>query len=228
VIEGEETRVQPRLKSRGFYFRVMTRLFLIRHGETDYNLNRRYCGFSDLSLNETGRSQVQFLAERLKEFKIDTLYSSDLLRAVETAKIIFKDKTIHKMQEFREMNFGIFEGLNFVEIVEKSPKIYRRWIDNPLEVDIPEGETFTDFCNRVKKGLSFILSKNQDKQISLITHSGPIKVILCELLGCGLDKFWDLKQDNTALNIIDYPEGSSPVIIKMNNMSHLSCRERAL
>ncbi len=203
----------------------MTRLILIRHGETDYNLRNRYCGFSNPSLNKSGIWQSKKLADRLANIKVEGIYSSDLKRTVETAKIIFKNNSIEQLPEFREMNFGIFEGLQYDEIIKKYSRLYKNWINNPIKVKIPQGEILRDLDKRVKKRLSFILSQHKNRKIALVTHGGPIRVILCGALKFSPNSFWKIKQDIAALNVIDYPENSSPTVVKMNDSSHLITQE---
>jgi len=203
----------------------MTKLILIRHSETDYNLESRYCGYSNLPLNNKGIWQAQRLSVRLKDIKIDRVYSSDLKRAYQTAEIIFKNNSIERMADFREMNFGIFEGLKYEDIIKKHPKLYRNWINDPMKIKIPNGEGLKDLSKRVKERLSSILSKYEDKTLALVTHGGPIRIILCDVLKYNLKMFWQMEQEVGALNIIDYDKGFSPDIIKMNDISHLSIKE---
>ena len=203
----------------------MTKLILIRHGETDYNLQRKYCGFSDPPLNKKGILQAEKLTDRLRGIKIDKIYSSDSKRACETANIIFIDNLIEALQDFREMNFGVFEGLRYDEIIKKYPRLYKNWSNNPAKVKIPQGETLRDLGERVKKRLSFILSQHGNRKVALITHGGPIRVILCDALKLDLNSFWKIKQDIATLNVIDYPENSSPTVVKMNDTSHLIAQE---
>lgn len=200
----------------------MTRLILIRHGETDYSLQNRYCGFSNPSLNNKGIWQAKKLADRLGDPSSVKAYSSDLKRAYETAKIIFKNNSIEKAADFREMNFGLFEGLKYEEIVRRHPKLYRDWVDNPEKVKIPNGEGLRDLRKRVKERLSLILSQQPGKTLAVVTHSGPIRVILCDALKLGLNMFWQIGQEAGALNIIDYAKESSPVVVKVNDISGLS------
>jgi alpha-ribazole phosphatase len=205
----------------------MTKLILIRHGETDYNLQNRYCGFSNPSLNKNGIWQSRKLADRFSNIKVEKIYSSDLKRAIETAKIIFKKNSIEQLPGFREMNFGIFEGLKYDEIVKKYPSLYKDWIDNPIRIKLPNGEALEDLVERVRKRLTFLLSQHKDGEIALVTHGGPIRVILCDALKFNLASFWKIKQDIAAINLIDYPEGSSPTVVKINDISHLTMQEVA-
>ena len=200
----------------------MTRLILIRHGQTDYNLQNRYCGFSNPPLNNQGIKQSKRLTARVKDIKIDKVYSSDLKRAYQTAEIIFKNNPIEKVADFREVDFGLFEGLKYGELTKIYPKLYRDWINNPIEVKIPNGECLKDLNKRVKKRLSSILSQHENKTLALVTHSGPIRIILYSALNSDLKMFWQIEPKTAALNIIDYPEESSPIVVDMNGVSRLS------
>jgi broad specificity phosphatase PhoE len=199
----------------------MTRLILIRHAQSDYTLENRYCGFSDPPLNNIGRWQSKRMAAYLKNVSVNMVYSSDLRRAYETAKIVFKNGSIEKLTDLREMNFGIFEGLKYEEIIEKYPKRYKDWTDNPIKVKIPEGETLESLSKRVREGLSLILSQHKDSEIALVTHGGPIRIILCDALRYDLEMFWQIEQEVCALNILYYSKKSLPSVVKINDVSHL-------
>lgn len=200
---------------------MKTRLILIRHGETNYNLNSIYCGFSNPSLNKKGVTQAKKLAKRLKGLKVDKVYASDLRRACKTAEIIFGKNIAKKSAFLREMNFGIFEGLKHEEILKEHPKIYKTWISNPGKIRIPEGENLKDLTKRIKKHLSSVLSKNKGGIIAVVTHYGPIRAFLCDTFKYDLKDFWQIKQGNCALNIVDYDEYLRPVLTKLNDVSHL-------
>ncbi len=203
----------------------MTRLLLIRHGETDYNSNRRYCGFSNPPLNVSGVLQVKSLIKQLKDFDVVAVYSSDLLRAVQTAETVFPKHQIKTMLDFRELNFGIFEGLNYSEIMERYSGLYQNWIRDPSNVLLPNGEEFGEFRKRVSSALFSIISLNRNKTIALVTHNGPIRLILCEALGYGLERFWEVSHENAAFSIIDYLEGCTPIAIRINEFLLLLTRD---
>jgi len=157
---------------------MSTRLILIRHGETDWSREKRYCGVTDACLNKRGVEQAGRLCERLGKEGIDKIYSSDLKRALESARIIFKEREIEAAPGLREMNFGIFEGLTYEELMERHPEVYANWLNNPFEADIPEGEEWKGFEGRVKSALDKIIVFNKNKTVALVTHAGPIKVIM--------------------------------------------------
>jgi len=206
----------------------MTRLILIRHGQTEYNVQAKYCGFSNPPINNKGIWQSERLAVLLEDANIDKIFSSDLLRAYETAKIIFKDRPVEKTKKFREMNFGIFEGLHYEKIMKLYPGFYTNWIADPLKVKVPGGEGLEDLSKRVEQKLLSIFSQHKNKTIAVVTHGGPIKVILCRLPKFGFKKFWEIRQDNGALNIIDFFEDAVPRAVKINDISHLSIIEEGI
>lgn len=196
----------------------MTKLILIRHGQTDANVNKQYCGFKDTSLNRKGRLQARQLKDQLTGVKIDAFYSSDLARAVETAQITFPDTLIKPIKNFREYNFGVFEGLSYEQIMVQYPDIYSAWINDPSTESIPEGDSYVTFSRRIREGLKSLLEENNGKRIVLVTHSGPIRLILSDALNYESDMFWKIKQDNAVINIINFNE-TAPEVEMINSQS---------
>ena len=105
------------------------KVLLIRHGQTDFNRDKKYYGHTDIALNETGISQGKQLAAKLAGEKIEHIYSSDLVRAYEFAQIVCPKISIKKYSELREINFGLWEGLTHGELMTQYQEIYQRWID---------------------------------------------------------------------------------------------------
>lgn len=157
-----------------------TRIILIRHGETRWNLEKRYMGLKDIGLNDKGIKQAKKLKVRLIKEKISRVYSSDRKRAFKFAKIIFPALPIEKKAALREMNFGGFEGLTYKENMKKYPKLYSNWLNNPSSTTIPGGDSLYDFRKRIKRFLKKIISLNKNKTIALVTHGGPIRIIISE------------------------------------------------
>jgi len=192
---------------------MLTRLILIRHGETDYSLRKRYCGITDRDLNNRGRLQAHELYSRLQNHRIDNVYSSDSKRALNFAKIVFDNPPIETMTELREMDFGIFEGLTHEELMERYRETYTQWIDNPLGVAIPKGEVFIDFKNRVENILTKIILLNKDKTVAVVTHAGPIKIIVGSVLDT--KDIWEVRPELASVSIIDFT-GSKPALSLSN------------
>ncbi len=203
----------------------MTKLYLIRHGQTDYSRDKKYCGSRDVPLNAEGMLQAEKLARRFSHVAVDAVYASDLRRAIQTAGICFKESRVIVWPSFREMDFGVLEGLGYEDAMKNFPAIYDAWIHTPLDVTLPQGESFGHFCERVDDGMKLLLAENKGKSIALITHGGPIRVILCHALGRGVKDFWSIKQDNAALNMIEYHEGRAAEVVSINDTEHLTRSE---
>lgn len=202
---------------RGFF---MKKLILIRHGETGYTEQRRYCGHNNTPLNSKGIKQAIRLRSKLKKIKIDKIYSSDLRRACQTAKIIFKNRLIIKKRNLREIDFGAFVGLTWKESSQRYPSIYKTWLNNPLYTKIPNGESVSKFKKRIEKCFANMLDQNQDKTVALVCHGGPIRIIILKILKQDMDKFWNIEQDIACINIIEFKNGI-PQVLKINDTSHL-------
>lgn len=170
------------------------KLILIRHLQTDYNLKKRYCGFTDIGLNKNGRLEAKKLREELKCLNPEKVYCSDLKRGRQTAGLIFgKNYPVEKRQSLREINFGEWEGLNHAQILKKYPLLYPKWLNNPYEADIPAGEKTKDFSRRIKKEFEYIIKTNPHKLVAVITHLGVLRLILNTILKIEKKDFWKLK-----------------------------------
>lgn len=198
---------------------MATKLILIRHGETVWNSKRRYCGSIDVALNNKGKKQARSLRNRLKGHNIHSVYSSDKKRAVQTAKIIFKGLKIKKFSQLNEINFGIFEGLSHEQIMKKYPAVYKQWQNNPLNSNIPKGESLRDFEKRVIAIFKRIISLNRNKTVAIVSHGGPISVFINRVLKAR--DFWKYIPNHASLTIVEF-ENRKPKIRLLNDLSHLS------
>ncbi len=200
---------------------MSTKVILIRHGETEWSYQKRYCGFTDVDLNEKGRWQAGRLLKRLSKEKIHKVYSSDMKRTVKSAKIVFKDLPVEELLDLREMNFGIFEGLTYKDIMEKYPRVYGEWLESPLDIIIPQGEGLKSLARRVRKALRRILSQNSNKTVAVFTHGGPIRVILCDILKLGLKEIWQIEIWLASISIIEFVKGRGKIHL-LNDISYLN------
>lgn len=182
----------------------MKRLILIRHGETDYTLKKRFCGQENIPLNISGKAEVRRLRQRLARFKIDRIYSSDLKRALETAKILFKERVIFKRKCLREIDFGCISGMTYDEVNTLYPAVLRSMEVEPLSMKIPQGEGLVDFSRRVTKCYWDIALENRNKTVAIVSHGGPIRIILLNLAGLTLDSFWKIEVDTAAFDMIEF------------------------
>lgn len=182
-----------------------TRLILIRHGETAWNLEKKYLGFTDIGLNSRGIKQARKLKGRLNKEKISQVYSSDRKRAIETAKIIFKELEIEKMPDLREMHFGCFEGLTYREIMQKYPKAYKKWLTHPFAAAIPQGESLGNFKKRIVNAFKKIVSSCPQKTAAVVCHGGVIAIFLTHILKT--KDFFKLIPACASLSILEYKNG---------------------
>jgi len=197
---------------------MSTKLILIRHGSTQWNLKKRYCGFTDLGLNADGKKQTRKLYKRLKGNPVDKIYSSDRRRAIETAKIIFRSSKFEKMPDLREMHFGVFEGLTYDEIMKRHPVIYKRWLDDPYSITIPKGEGLSEVKKRVVSAFKKIIALNINKTVAVVCHGGAISVFLNHILGS--KNFWKHIPKSASISIVEYKKGK-PKIKLFNDTMHL-------
>ncbi|MBD2665688.1 phosphoglycerate mutase [Richelia sinica FACHB-800] len=206
------------------------RLLLVRHGETEWNRQGRFQGQIDVPLNDNGRSQAAKAGEFLKDVAIDFAVSSTMARPKETAEIILKPHPDVKLEVdagLREISHGLWEGKFESEIDQEFPGELQRWRTVPGEVQMPEGENLQDVWERSVAAWQSIIETalaNQFHTGLIVAHDATNKTLLCYLLGLTPDNFWNFRQGNGAVSVIDYPAGLNglPVLEAMNITSHLS------
>ena len=201
----------------------MTRLLLVRHGETTWNAQHRYQGQIDVALSSVGEGQAAALAQRLAEVPIHAVYASDLLRARKTAEIIARPHAlpVHLDSRFREMNFGVWEGLVHDEIRRRHPAALAAWQKDPANVAPPGGETGTHVAARVQAALVQITDIHQDQTVLLVAHGGSLRVLLCLALGLDARNYWQFRLDNASLSeLYFYKEGA--ILTLLNDTHHLT------
>lgn len=200
------------------------KLYLTRHGETEWNAAKRYQGHSDISLNETGLRQAALLARRLSAEPIDVIYSSDLSRAVETAKIIAELQPralpVKKDLRWRELFFGEWEGLTYEEVRAKWSVKSSNWYENPARLSPPGGETLLQLAARVQSALEDLRTQHKDQTVLVVTHAGAIQALLCSVLGMDLKRYWQFHISQASLTILDVYEDSAALNL-FNDVSHL-------
>lgn len=160
---------------------------LLRHGLTEANERREYLGWTDSPLSKQGRIKIQQLTDCFQDYEF--LISSDLQRCVNTAKLLFPESQVLTNSAFREMNWGSWEGKTYEQLKEEAS--YQKWLENPMEAPIPNGESYPDFSARVASGWQQLLTQ-EFKNIAIITHGGVIRELLVRY--APEEKlFWDWK-----------------------------------
>lgn len=196
----------------------MKKLYIVRHGETNWNLKGKTQGIKNSILTEKGLLQAQLLAMKLKHKNIQDIYSSDLSRAKSTAAIISKVLEIpySYSKDLKEVNFGKWEGLTNEEIMKKYPNEFERWHSKPHRFWAPEGESLKDAQERIVKFIGNLLINSQEDNLLIVSHSSIIKLFLLHILNMDLCDFYKLKQDNCCINIIGFGN-YGPVLLKYND-----------
>ena len=205
------------------------RVWLVRHGLTDWNEQGRFCGRSDISLSARGHAQAQWLAARLRYLvsRPVSVYSSDLVRAYETANSIapFFATPVIVSKEWREIDFGDFEGLTYQEVETRYPE-HLGFFTEPDKYAPLHGELLTDVVQRMQYALKDILDEQASSRdihdIVIVSHGGALRGLLCSLLGMPLRRQWQLRIDTASITAIDLSfddDGSLLATLQLLNMS---------
>lgn len=204
---------------------AMTKVILIRHGETAWNAAKRYLGHSNITLNEDGFRQAELLAERLSRETVDAVYSSDLMRSLETAQLIAQKHKlpVNRDAGLREINFGEWEGLTYSAIMEGWPQLLSSIYTSPGDISIPGGESFSSLRVRATTVLRRYIHNHPEETVAVVTHGGTIRVLLCDIMGMDICNMWTLCQDHTAVNVAEYHSGKWAVSL-LNDTKHLTAK----
>ncbi len=185
------------------------RLILVRHSETFGNVEKRFNGITESALTEKGKLMQKQVLEHLeninKIFPINKIFSSPSKRALHAAEK-FSNTTgidLEVVNELIEYNFGIFDGLSFKEARDVNSNLLDKWLDNSIEMALPNGESFKDKTIRVSNWVKSILSKNYETVI-VFTHGATFRSILMELLELPLEQAWHFNVGLGSFCIINY------------------------
>jgi broad specificity phosphatase PhoE len=164
----------------------VTTVYLARHGQSDWNAELRWQGYADRPLTELGRQQAAELARQLAEVPLDAVYSSDLLRARETAEAVASPHglVVQALPELREIDVGSWSGITRAEAEERFPEAFRRWTGGSHGWE--DGETYEDMATRVVAAVLEIAAEHPGGTVLVVSHGGPIRMLHASSLGMGL------------------------------------------
>ncbi len=187
---------------------TMTKIVLVRHGETFWNLEARIQGHLDSPLTEKGKAQADALAEHLKSQNFAAIYSSDLGRAAETARRISEKKglSVSVTNCLRERNLGILQGQLKGELEKTFPKEAPFYRANDPDHLIPEGETLRQLSQRSMKCLETIAKKHEGKRVLVVTHNGVLVSLLKNTLCIPLEAPRNFVSLNTGISVFSYSD----------------------
>ncbi len=198
-----------------------TRLFLLRHGETQANIEQRYQGQGESHLSELGIEESEELSKFLAKEDFCAIYSSTLSRSHETAKMIARPHKLEvtKIDDLKERNYGIWENLKFDEIRKRFPELYGSWLIDPGKTLIPDAEDLEAMQRRGVAAVESLIEKHVGKTFCVVGHGGMNRAILFHYMHIDLNNFWRIRQDNTCINIVEIDR--SPIVTLLNSTPHL-------
>jgi len=187
----------------------VTTIFLARHGESDWNVEKRFQGHSDRPLTERGRKQAHALADLVASEKIDAVYTSPLSRAQETAEIVAARAELEPvaLPELREVDTGSWSGLSRADVEARFPEGFSRWRSGGSGWE--DGETYEQMAERVIGALRTIAEDHPDGRVLVISHGGPIRAIHAAAEGVAIDDYRRLKpvEPNARLSAVAVENG---------------------
>jgi len=202
----------------------MTRIVLVRHGRTGWNAVERFRGRADIPLDEVGQTQAETTGERIaREWQPVAVYSSPLSRALDTARVIASRRGLEVQEHsgLLDIDYGEWQGLTPQEVGSRWPDALRDWYERPQAACIPSGETLAAVRGRAMDAVAELAAMHHGETIALISHTVVNRLILLGVLGLGNDRFWRLRQDTCAVNVIE-AEGGGYTLVTMNDTCHLS------
>lgn len=201
---------------------MATTLILVRHGQTDWNVNARYMGWTDEPLNDEGMRQAESVARRLCHWPISAVYSSPLQRAARTAEIVARPHSVvvKEIDELGEMRIGAWEGMFAREIAAAYPDLWRTWRTNPGDFRMPGGESLGEVRQRVTTAFDRITAAAEGKMVLAVTHDVVVRLLSAHCLGTGLDIYRRLEVGNASITIMER-DGERRRLRLLNDTAHL-------
>jgi alpha-ribazole phosphatase len=205
----------------------LSRLLLVRHGETELNSSQRYWGSTDVALGAVGLRQAEMLRDRLASEKINYVYSSSMKRAMTTAEVICTGHhlPVSACPELKEINFGRIEGLDFNQVQEQYPDIASKWIQRSPYLAYPEGESLTQLDRRVAEFIARLEKHAAADIVLVVAHSGVLRTLICQLMALPMTHRWSIRLDLASLSIVEtYAEGA--ILSLLNETAHLMEKQK--
>lgn len=205
-----------------------TQVLLIRHGETQWNVDNRVQGHLDVPLTERGEDQARRLREWLEPESLSAIYTSDLIRAYRTAELLAQGRAVAPVTEprLREARFGVFEGLTATEIAEAHPEAHRLWRNDAIRHRPPGGETLEELGARCLAALQEHLPKHPGQTVAVVAHGGPVRMMLVSLLDLPLEAYPKIRVENTSVSRVLFT-AKGAILAGANDVAHLRATQAA-
>jgi probable phosphoglycerate mutase len=201
-----------------------TTFLLLRHGQTAYNVGRRFSGVNDQELTDTGRAQAAAAAARISSWgtPVEAIVTSDLPRAVATATVVAEVMRLPVEVEggFRETNFGTWEGFTYAEAMQKWPDDVAAWLASS-DVAPPGGESFAQTEHRVRQARDAVVARHSGRTVLVVSHVTPIKQLVRIALDAPPVALYRLHVDQASLSELDWHVDGAAVLRRFNDTTHL-------
>ncbi len=200
----------------------MTRIILVRHGQTPWNKDKIFRGSRDIPLNDQGREEARLAGEWLKNEAIHAAYCSPLSRARDTGEALARHHglKVEDLPGLTDLCYGDWEGLPLTEVKVKYADLYRQLETSPQAVRFPKGETLDEVKARAMAGVIEVVRRHPEQTVLLAAHRAVNKVLIAALIGLDNSHFWRLGQDTTAINRFEW-NGDTWQIMGLNDTCHL-------
>ena len=200
----------------------MGKIYMVRHGETQWNTEGRIQGQTNIPLSEVGKNQARLAADRLATVTFDAVYSSDLDRTLETAKIITESTNLKIITNpsLRERFFGIFEGLTIKEREDTYPELFAQSTKNDVNFAPPEGESIKETSTRMSTAVQTYKEKHMNDSILIVGHGGSLRCAISSLLDLPLESSFKFVLSNCGVTIFETYEDNT-VLLSYNDTHHL-------
>lgn len=205
----------------------MGMLYLVRHGETDYHVQKRALGRLDAGLNDLGLAQAELVGEALKGMNIGGIYTSPLTRCRQTAEPLCSKTGIvsEALDGLQEIDLGEWDGLPFAKIYEVGGEAFFKWMTEPAEVRIPGGEMLEEVRQRVLGAALDILGRHTTgEDLVIVAHGGPLRLLICAALGLDINHLFRMELDLCSISSIKYFANTieeNVAVTKVNDTCHL-------
>ncbi len=203
----------------------MTKLIIVRHAQSESNQAHFYAAATNVNLTYLGKAQAEETAKLLKDTHIDVAYCSDLVRVIQTAKPIVRNRDIPFIltRGLREINGGGFEGLTYDEIAVRYPYEHRMWYDDILNCYCPSGESMYDLFHRVAPVFDEIINNNRGKTILVATHACVLRVMMTRFLGLDFSELNSVPWvPNASVTEVDIDDNDNYTILKQGYNKHIA------
>lgn len=199
-----------------------TRVYLVRHGESTWNAERRWQGAVDTPLSDAGRMQAIRVSHALQGVPLHAVYCSPLQRAVYTATALSVPRELRAepVADLREVSFGEWESLRGEEVEQRFGALLRDWWARPDQVQIPGAEPLNAARDRMVAAVSKLVAQNDGGHVAAVAHGGVNKLLILTLLGAPLSSYWRIRQDNACINVLEFL-GDRGRLLVLNDTTHL-------